>query len=611
MFLSGKGVQCRFSQDDAYKDLSADGYLCKEKILAKCPSLRAPLETGLKYTHLCWEITVECPSLMRILSEADNAKHTVYNMETPTQTMYSIHAKALQRAAKTDAEWDQVVTLSLRSLGEEKRADLTNLAVFVRKLAGGPGKPFLIELDKYGKTLKVVREVPSAFMKDLANLELVEAPCFAIGMVKAMMSAADKWLFAGKLKLFVTSDLNSLKNQRYDMVLKAHALQLEFRDLGLQLGVHDEARFAHLLGSLDAKLCMAVTQKLIGKSLVGICIESWDELCKLFPNSQAGKAVLCPWVEVGVAAAKSSAPSTGRPMLKIDTRGVISEEVVRESFGMQVGSWIKCDKSGAVKIVAFRDGKVEVSAAAGGCGITDIPFQALARYSVCGVKENAFHPIHSILKRPEYLKEKVVVTIKSKLNEALEKETVAGETTLRTSPVKGLFATGELKKNCLRLIPWTSSVALIPPGRDAPKDAILFGDAFLGEGEAGRAVHAYLVPPKLVYPDPSSTVEPFVIHFWVVRVTHDLAEGNIVLVERSGSVPHYTNSVEVKAGTELCIYKPAKRAAEASICTVSSASGGDAEPPTGKARKGAAGTGKSSGKAARTGRGKSTAKPKR
>ena len=91
-------------------------------------------------------------------------------------------------------------------------------------------------------------------------LALWRTPCVAVGLVKAIMSAADKWMLAGKVKLFNSSDLASLKGTRHEAVMKAHALELEFRDLGLSIGVHTSASVKHHLGTLDVKRCMLVLQ---------------------------------------------------------------------------------------------------------------------------------------------------------------------------------------------------------------------------------------------------------------------------------------------------------------------------------------------------------------
>ena len=71
-YAEGKNVKA--PEMEGFDELSMDGFLSKEKILAKCPSLRKPLQSGLEYTLLCYEIVCECPSLMRILSEDDKQR---------------------------------------------------------------------------------------------------------------------------------------------------------------------------------------------------------------------------------------------------------------------------------------------------------------------------------------------------------------------------------------------------------------------------------------------------------------------------------------------------------------------------------------------------------
>ena len=107
-------------------------------------------------------------------------------------------------------------------------------------------------------------------------------------------------------------------------------------------------------------------------------------------------------------------------------------------------------------------------------------------------------------------------------------------------------------------------------------------------------------------PEPKTlVVDSFVIHFWVVRATHDLAESNVKLVEQSGEVPYYTNSKKVNTDDELCVHKPAKRPAESHIGSVQSLAEasikGEGKAAEGKAKGKAKGEakGKAKGKKAK------------
>ncbi len=86
-------------------ELSIGGFLSRQRIVEKCPSIEEALNSGLTYTILRWQIVELCPELMRLLSEADNAKHDTFRKETRLQTMLNIHARAIACSATAEAEF--------------------------------------------------------------------------------------------------------------------------------------------------------------------------------------------------------------------------------------------------------------------------------------------------------------------------------------------------------------------------------------------------------------------------------------------------------------------------------------------------------------------------
>ena len=68
-------------------------WMSKERILARCGSLREPAEYGIEYNIVRWQLLPLCPGLMELLAEADNAKHDTFRKETVCQTMFNIHRR--------------------------------------------------------------------------------------------------------------------------------------------------------------------------------------------------------------------------------------------------------------------------------------------------------------------------------------------------------------------------------------------------------------------------------------------------------------------------------------------------------------------------------------
>ena len=65
-------------------------------MLEACPSLRKPSDEGIEYIVIPHQLTALCPTLMSVLSEADNAKHSTYRRETALQTMMNLHKRIVQ-----------------------------------------------------------------------------------------------------------------------------------------------------------------------------------------------------------------------------------------------------------------------------------------------------------------------------------------------------------------------------------------------------------------------------------------------------------------------------------------------------------------------------------
>lgn len=140
------------------------GYVSQQRILERCPTFQSPMTTGLTYTVVRWQICEKCPLLMETLSEGHNAEHDAFQKETPLQTMYNLHGKAIRLNARTDEEWKHVHSLVCRGHDEEFAKTVSHWTEFVKKYAGGEKPIFLDELNNYGKTLKAKRELSSDFL---------------------------------------------------------------------------------------------------------------------------------------------------------------------------------------------------------------------------------------------------------------------------------------------------------------------------------------------------------------------------------------------------------------------------------------------------------------
>ena len=84
------------------KFCGTDGiHISKERVMEMCPSLKRPCEEGIEMDIIPHQLTKLCPTLMGIISEADNAKHDTYRQETPLQIMLNLHARIVQALEDT------------------------------------------------------------------------------------------------------------------------------------------------------------------------------------------------------------------------------------------------------------------------------------------------------------------------------------------------------------------------------------------------------------------------------------------------------------------------------------------------------------------------------
>ena len=277
---------------------------------------------------------------MRILSEADNAKHNVQAGESPMQTMLNLHRRAVEANANTGADWNKIAKQCARGQGGIAHLkDVECEAEFVRELAGGVEKPFLIELEAYWKTLRVMNAIPASMLKRLvvnarAGKWLAKHPEFALSFVKT-------WLSLPSGLGCTMTDSNIFKIGLSRDLTPAHEIQLKFRELGFKMGVASESFWHRILGSLDVKLNLYVTGlKVPGRKiyadLKSIAIESFNELC-----AEAGErahAFPCPWHVVASAAKSTANIDTVKTdgLKQINAGGVVTVETLK-SYGYVVG----------------------------------------------------------------------------------------------------------------------------------------------------------------------------------------------------------------------------------------------------------------------------------
>ena len=179
-----------------------------------------------------------------------------------------------------------------------------------------------------------------------------------------------------------------------------------------------------------------------------------------------------------------------------------------------------------------------------------------------------------------------------------ERSDCSGRVQLQTQPFKSVICTDGARAKEIRLVPLSTSLVQVDLNKVAVSTATI--ETTLTDPRTGERVLIGVSQPKMVLPTAKKTHEtPFVVPYWFVRSSGDLAEKNMDIMhvkvsvsaalqgddgarKRTLSIPVLTNIVPLKPNSELILYKAQKRASAEAL---------PAAPPTKKA-KGGKGTGK-------------------
>ena len=149
--LGSKGV---------HPELCEDGAISKSKILSKQPSMAEPLDKGIPFLTLRWQLVQACPKLMEVLSRTGNASHGVARVETALQACSRIHNLASAQKKETgEIDWDLVASQAAIGRGPGYAATARKFGDFVRAWSGGEDGRILRELEAFEKTLQVKRAI--------------------------------------------------------------------------------------------------------------------------------------------------------------------------------------------------------------------------------------------------------------------------------------------------------------------------------------------------------------------------------------------------------------------------------------------------------------------
>ena len=336
----------RVPDGDKFLKVSLGGILNQDLILAACPSLKEPLQKGLNYLRLRHEIVSRCPALMRILSEADNAKHQVQAKESPMQTMLNIYRRAVETNPQTSEDWNAVALRSARGQGgDEFLTQTTQQAKFVEELAGDNGV-FLHDLDRYWKTLRKASQLSPQLLYNVATSGtwIAKMPRLAIAVVKFDLQTIDVCI--SNTDLTDIDKALKLGGTKAAMITAVHTAMMQFRDLGLQAGASDETAFHRIVGNFDATCVALITSKWpAGRKkytdVKEICIEFFNMMCADDNLKQFMSAAMSPWATVALASDPTSSTQSRRAMKHHNVMGSSVTPAYCERLGFRTSAQVR------------------------------------------------------------------------------------------------------------------------------------------------------------------------------------------------------------------------------------------------------------------------------
>ena len=168
MLLGARGI---------HPQLCIDGSVSKSKIMEIQPSMAQPLERGMRYSVVKWQIVCACPLLMPLLSRTGNASHGVAREQTALQAckrLHSLHTSLKATSANADVT-EQVIRIACVGMDPDYEEVARNYLAFVEKWSGGQSGHILASLEEYERALMFKRKIYSLDLKQLSTVSLIEA----------------------------------------------------------------------------------------------------------------------------------------------------------------------------------------------------------------------------------------------------------------------------------------------------------------------------------------------------------------------------------------------------------------------------------------------------
>ena len=227
------GARCVFEK------LGENGVVSKSKIIEQQPSMREPLEKGLRVEVIDEDLVMAAPRLMEILSRTGNAGNNVFREQTSLQNCMRIYTLLAASEGKLDDK--KLCTQASLGQGDNFEAKAEDLLCFVRNRAGTDGA-VLHSLEAYERILEQKVKLYPHDLKAIGKIDSVRIDMFLECMVKAMLNSPPNYVDSvGYSTLFGPQDCAKLhtKGAYWKFAVDANAW------------MHDGAMFLDAYARLD------------------------------------------------------------------------------------------------------------------------------------------------------------------------------------------------------------------------------------------------------------------------------------------------------------------------------------------------------------------------
>lgn len=166
---------CKFPCKAAFAAIAdPNGLVSKHKIIEKQPSMRKPLEGGVKILVVFGEVEKAVPGLFQVISRMGNVTNSHYRLQSTLQSCRRIWQISSEQQAKGKIDWDTVAKIAVIGMAPAEAAKIDKLMAFVQNCSGGAAGQTLEELEQYEKTLAIKRSITADDLARLAEADLPE-----------------------------------------------------------------------------------------------------------------------------------------------------------------------------------------------------------------------------------------------------------------------------------------------------------------------------------------------------------------------------------------------------------------------------------------------------